>query len=199
MYSVSNNLGDFLASLEQQLLLPEQIGEQALQIAQEVILRLTEQNTSTLSDAVQCPIDVPRAELENQLQSLSESWRTLGQQLLDLMPYLPWQQRQEADHPDFMAGHANAQIIGPNGLVASDNLLIGISLLAPHVTYPDHHHPPAEVYLVLTEGEWRQEDQPWHHPGAGGYVYNQPHVVHAMRALDKPLLAIWCLPLVDKH
>lgn len=195
MHYVNNHVGDFLASLKQQLLLPEQVGEQAQQIGQEIILRLTREDTSTLTDAVQCPIDVSRAELENQLQSLSESWRTLGLQLLDLMPYLPWQQRQEPDHPTFMAGHANAQIIGPSGLVVSDNLLIGISLLAPHVTYPNHHHPPAEVYLVLTEGEWRQEDQPWHQPGAGGYVYNQPHVIHAMRSDDKPLLAIWCLPL----
>ena len=195
MHSVKNNLGDFLVSLEQQLQLPEQFAGAAQSVADTVINRLSEQNLANLNDPVACPIDVSRAELESQFQSQSDGWKTLGLQLLDLMPYLPWQQRQEADHPAFMAGHANAQIIGPDGLVVSDNLLIGISLLAPHVTYPDHHHPPAEVYLVLTEGEWRQEAKPWHQPGAGGYVYNHPHVIHAMCSADKPLLAIWCLPL----
>lgn len=188
-------LHSFVTSLARQLQLPEQIGEQAQAVAQEVLIRLGQQNFDSLADAVACPIAVPRAELESQFQSQSDAWKTLGQHLLDLMPYLPWQQRHEPNHPAFMTGHANAQIIGPDGLVKSQNLLIGISLLAPHVTYPDHHHPPAEVYLVLTEGEWRQEDKPWHQPGAGGYVYNHPNVIHAMRSADKPLLAIWCLPL----
>ena len=195
MYSLVNNLRHFLVSLERQLQLPEQFGEAAQSVADMVVDRLNEQNLANLNAPVACPIEVPRIELESQLQSLSKSWATLGRQLLDLMPYLPWQQRQEPDYPVFMAGHANAEIIGPNGLVASDNLLIGISLLAPHVTYPNHQHPPAEVYLVLTEGEWRQEDKPWHQPGAGGYVYNHPHVIHSMRSDAKPLLAIWCLPL----
>ena len=195
MHAVENNLGDFLVSLERQLQLPERFGGAAQSVADTVVDRLSEQNLASLNDPVACPIDVPSIELQSQLQSLSKSWKTLGQQLLDLMPYLPLQQRHEPDHPAFMAGHANAQIIGPNGLVVSDNLLIGISLLAPHVTYPNHQHPPAEVYLVLTAGEWRQEDQPWHQPGVGGYVYNHPHVIHAMRSDDKPLLAIWCLPL----
>ena len=195
MHQVHTNLENFITSLVKLLDLPDEFGHEAQEVGAEVIRLLAAQGISSLSEAYACPIEVDKQALVNQVQQLPDSWQTLGQTLLRLLPDLPWQQRQETDHPAFMAGHANAQIIGPNGLVASDNLLIGISLLAPHVTYPDHHHPPAEVYLVLTEGEWRQEDQPWHQPGAVGYVYNQPHVIHAMRSNNKPLLAIWCLPL----
>ena len=67
------------------------------------------------------------------------------------------------------------------------------SRVAPRVRYPDHQHPPEEIYVVMSEGEWRQENHPWFSPGAGGIVHNPPDIVHAMRSADAPLLAIWCL------
>jgi quercetin dioxygenase-like cupin family protein len=65
------------------------------------------------------------------------------------------------------------------------------------VQYIDHHHPPAEVYLVLSPGAWRQADGPWHEPGIGGTVFNTPNIVHAMKSAEAPLLAIWCLLVKD--
>ena len=61
--------------------------------------------------------------------------------------------------------------------------------------YPDHHHPPPEVYLSLTPGSWWKEGRSWTEPGIGGTVYNEPNVVHAMRSHGTPLFAFWCLPL----
>ena len=69
------------------------------------------------------------------------------------------------------------------------------AMMAPHTVYPDHHHPPQEGYVVLSAGQWRQAQGPWQTPGIGGWVYNPPDIVHAMRSGDQPLLAIWCLPL----
>ena len=70
-----------------------------------------------------------------------------------------------------------------------------VSLLAPHREYVDHHHPPPEVYLVLSPGEWRRRADPWFEPGVGGTVYNEPDVLHNMRSGNAPLFAFWCLPL----
>ncbi len=113
----------------------------------------------------------------------------------ELRPHLPWYRRPEPDLPGFMAGHANAVLMGHGGLVESKCIRIGLTLMAPHTVYPDHHHPPAEGYVVLSEGEWRQEQGPWKAPGVGGWVYNPPDIVHAMRSGPQPLLAIWCLLL----
>lgn len=120
---------------------------------------------------------------------------SLCEALDDLQAHLPWHRRPEPGQPAFMAGHANAVLMGPNGLVESRQLWIGVSLMAPHTVYPDHHHPPAEGYVVLSEGQWRQEQGPWRTPGTGGWVYNPPDIVHAMRSGPQPLLAVWCLPL----
>lgn len=119
----------------------------------------------------------------------------LGQALKALDPKIPWYRRPEAEKAgqEFVAGHANAMIVGPEGIERRNDVLIGVSLMAPHVTYPNHNHPPEEIYAVLSPGEWRQADGPWWAPGIGGMLYNPPNIVHAMRSGDRCLLAVWAL------
>ncbi|HVJ41594.1 MAG TPA: dimethylsulfonioproprionate lyase family protein [Dongiaceae bacterium] len=112
-----------------------------------------------------------------------------------LEPRLAWHRRKNAEDGGqrFRDGHANAIILGTSGLELRSDVLVGASLMAPGVQYVDHHHPPAEIYFVMTPGAWRQEQRPWHEPGRGGVVYNTPNIVHAMKSSDQPLLAVWCL------
>jgi quercetin dioxygenase-like cupin family protein len=90
-------------------------------------------------------------------------------------------------------GHANAMIIGPTGLEIRGDVQIGVSLLAPHVRYPDHNHEPEEVYFLLSPGRFQHGGSQWFEPGVGGTLYNEPNIKHAMASDDVPLLAIWCL------
>jgi hypothetical protein len=110
-------------------------------------------------------------------------------------PRLDWKARAgaETQGEQFRVGHANATIIGLEGLEIRRDVWIGVSLMAPHTQYPDHRHPPEEIYIVLSDGQWRQASDPWHEPGIGGVVYNPPNVVHAMRSAEQPLLALWFL------
>ena len=112
-----------------------------------------------------------------------------------LTPELAWRRRPGAAvHGErFRNGHANAEIVGPGGLEGRSDVLVGASLVAPGVRYIDHRHPPEEIYIVMSEGEWYREGRGWYPPGAGGTVYHPPNVVHAMRAGALPLLAVWTL------
>ena len=111
-------------------------------------------------------------------------------------PHLSWFCREDgtgtgsANFPD---GHGNALIVGPGGMAEHANVYVGASLLAPDVRYPDHTHPPEELYLVLSDGAFRNAETEWRRPGAGGLFHNPPGIVHAMRSGDGPLLAIWML------
>jgi quercetin dioxygenase-like cupin family protein len=114
---------------------------------------------------------------------------------------LPWKRRANAEMSGrrFADNHAYAEILGPfGGLEPRGDVRIGVSLMAPRLQYPDHHHPPEEIYLALSKGEWRQEEGPWYEPGMGGLVFNPSNVVHAMRSADTPLLALWCLWTADR-
>ena len=121
----------------------------------------------------------------------------LAAALSRLAPRLTWGRRTRADPADqpFYDGHANAMILGPGGLEERDDLWFGLSLIAPRVTYPDHHHPPEEVYLPLAPGEWWNARMDWTDPGWTGLIYNPPGILHAMRAGATPFLALWVLPL----
>lgn len=113
----------------------------------------------------------------------------------NLVSELAWRRRPGAEvhGEDFSEGHANALIVGPGGLEQRGDVLVGVSLVAPGVRYIDHQHPPEEIYIVMSDGEWYREGKGWYVPGAGGTVYHPPNVVHAMRAGAAPLLAVWIL------
>lgn len=112
-----------------------------------------------------------------------------------LAPRLCWRRRSgdATAGPGFEDGHANAMLLGPGGIEDRRDLWIGLSLLAPGIRYPDHQHAPEETYLVLSPGDFWQEDGDWFQPGVGGSFYNPPNILHAMRAGDEPLLALWAL------
>ena len=114
-----------------------------------------------------------------------------------LEPRLKWTRRATATPADsrFYNGHANAMLIGPGGIEERDDVMIGVTLMAPHVLYPVHDHPPEEVYLSLTSGHWWNAGMDWNEPGSGGTIYNPPGIAHTMRSGAKPLLALWLLPL----
>jgi len=119
----------------------------------------------------------------------------LADALQALSPRLAWYRRAGSQllPGPFHDGHASAIVKGPGGLEQRDDVKVGLSLMAPQVRYPDHQHPPEEIYVVLTPGQWRQRDGRWHEPGAGGIVHNPPGIVHAMRSGKSPLLAVWFL------
>ena len=130
------------------------------------------------------------------VETAHESLRGLVDRFKIIEPLLEWRRRSVYDSSasdNFVDGHANAMIIGPNGLEERGDIWLGVTLMAPNVRYPNHAHAPEEVYLVLSKGEFRQEDGAWFSPGIGGSFYNDPNIRHAMRSVETPLLALWAL------
>lgn len=113
-----------------------------------------------------------------------------------LMPDLHWVTRGGANagaSDNFLDSHANAMIVGPGGYERRSDVWFGVSLMAPHVRYPDHVHPPEETYLFMSRGEFKQASDPWIALGQGGSLYNPPESLHGMRSGADPFLAFWIL------
>ena len=139
------------------------------------------------------PLDAALAGLVARPSPLPE----LGAALAALAGGLSWYRRKNAEAvgQPFFDGHANAMLVGPGGLEQRDDAWVGVTVMAPQIVYPDHDHPPEEVYIALSPGEWWNADMEWTEPGPGGIIYNPPGILHAMRAGEGPLLALWFLPI----
>ena len=191
----STTLQAFLDSMHGAIRSRTQPNDPAALAADRIFTALERQGTP----APHSPDQVPACRhLEHALAAATQAGRPdteHARALAALAPQLTWYTRPGSDSADsqFATGHANATIIGKNGLEECPKVRIGVSLLAPDVSYPDHRHPPEEVYVPLSPGAWRQEDGPWREPGLTGVVYNPPNILHAMRSASVPLLATWCL------
>ena len=110
-------------------------------------------------------------------------------------PVLGWSRRSSGlrGSENYIEGHVHGMICGPGGAESRYDVLLGFSVMAPDVRYPDHSHPPEEAYVLFTEGAFRQRDGEWFNPGIGGGIHNPPGNQHAMRSGAVPFLAIWCL------
>ncbi len=125
----------------------------------------------------------------------SDLIRNLALAVAEIEPRLTWRPRAgAASHGEaFLRGHANAIVASVPGTATAGDVQIGVSLMAPHTQYPMHHHPPDEIYIVMSDGDWFQETAGWFTPGIGKLVYNPSDLVHAMRSGEQPLLAFWFL------
>jgi len=111
-----------------------------------------------------------------------------------LVPQLAWHKRpSDGSDKGFDDGHFNAIIAGNAGLVSLGPVLMGVSVMAPGVTYPTHRHPPDECYIALCPGQWWREGQGWWAPGIGNLVHNPGNQLHAMRSGSAPHLSLWVL------
>lgn len=116
-----------------------------------------------------------------------------------LGPWLVWSQnpnyRRKPPAPDFLDRYGYAVIAGPAegppALIGHAALALGVLLLGPRMLYPEHHHPATELYVPLNVGEWWRGTGPWRTEAPGIVIHHGPEVVHATRAGDAPLLAIY--------
>jgi mannose-6-phosphate isomerase-like protein (cupin superfamily) len=158
------------------------------------VLGIVEDRLRTVPDGEPAIPEAVRFPVCDQLDRILSSEAALEGAFRAVASRLGWYRRPGGDDR-FQDRHANAMLVGPNGLERREDLWIGATLMAPNTEYPVHHHPPEEIYLVLSEGDWWRDGEGWFTPGVGGTLYNPPHVRHAMRSHTRPLFAIWALPV----
>lgn len=162
----------------------------------ERVLRIVEERLRIVPDATPARIEPMRLPVCALLDEVSAPATPLHAAFGAVEPHLTWYSRKgDGGDDQFRAGHANTMLVGPNGLEVRDDLWIGATLMAPNTGYPVHHHPPEEIYLVLSAGDWWKATAGWFTPGIGGTVHNAPDTLHAFRAGAQPLFALWALPV----
>ena len=116
--------------------------------------------------------------------------------LAALGPSLGWVQNPNyvaaPPSPDFLENYGYAVLAGPGGLVASEELALGVLMLGPGIHYPTHRHPAVEIYIVAAgEAEWQRGEAPWRREPPGTVIRHESMMPHATRTLAEPLLAAY--------
>jgi hypothetical protein len=105
---------------------------------------------------------------------------------------LHWRQNSSYTDIAFLRGYAYCELLGPTGHWHTDRIALGLLLLGPGLTYPEHLHPATEIYVVLSgHAQWRQGNRPWRQRRPESVIEHASMEPHAMRTGAEPLLAAY--------
>jgi len=109
--------------------------------------------------------------------------------------HVRWTEFYEEDSwsKSFLPVFANGEGIGPDGRLFHNEIILGLFLLGPHTTYPEHAHPAEEFYIVLTGNpEFKVgADNDFELKNPGEVVLHHSDISHSIRSSDKPFYAIF--------
>lgn len=102
---------------------------------------------------------------------------------------LEWKYGYERPPKPLVKKYAFCEILGPNGPVKADDLILGFVLFAPSTTYPQHNHPEIEESYISISGSWSENNSAVFSPGS--LILNTPGAKHRITtgAIDPCLLA----------
>jgi Dimethlysulfonioproprionate lyase len=130
---------------------------------------------------------LPRA-----LARADASTRDVCMLLTELQGPLHWRQNGSYTDPKLLDGYAYCELLGPGGHWRNADVALGLLLLGPEVTYPEHVHPATETYVVLSgDADWRRGLTPWQSHPPGTVIRHESMEPHAMRTHAEPLLAAY--------
>lgn len=114
----------------------------------------------------------------------------LLQSLSELLPWTTFYLETDVTK-SFLSNFAIMEIVGPNGPIISQDVIVGLFLLGPHTWYPIHQHAAEEVYKIIAGNVRFFFDGQWVERQAGEHQYMQADVPHALQTAHEPLLTFY--------
>ncbi len=79
---------------------------------------------------------------------------------------LVWQWGYERIPKELAKRYAYCELLGPQGPIQSEELILGLVLFAPGTTYPQHRHEEIEESYISLAGAWSENDGAVYAPGS---------------------------------
>lgn len=115
-------------------------------------------------------------------QGLNERTAPLARALMRVQGELTWRYGYERMRPGLARKYAYAELLGPNGPVISENLILGAVLFAPKCTYPEHSHDGISESYICISGSVSDSNYSVFSPGS--LLFNPPKRAHRMTTGD---------------
>jgi dimethylpropiothetin dethiomethylase len=96
---------------------------------------------------------------------------------------LTWEWGYQQISKDLAKRYAYCEVLGPQGPVVADSLILGLVLFAPGTTYPRHSHTDIEESYISLGGAWSENDGAVYAPGS--LILNRPGHEHRITIGDR--------------
>jgi len=106
--------------------------------------------------------------------------------------WAPPQTSSDALYIQHSLAKVHVELLGPGGLVESDQVRIGLYGMLPDAEYGIRTHPAEELYVMLAgEVFWKRDTDPYllHMPGERSH--HPPMMEHANKTADKAFMSIY--------
>lgn len=90
----------------------------------------------------------------------------MARALREIRDWLTWEYGYEKMPRSLAKKYAYCEVLGPNGPVQCDDLILGFVLFAPDTTYPQHHHKEIEESYISISGAWSENNAAVYAPGS---------------------------------
>lgn len=108
---------------------------------------------------------------------------------------LPWALPETSDDAQYRRDSKKkmiVELIGPNGLMQSDTIRLGLYGILPGVNYGYRTHPAEEIFIMLAgEADWAKGDEGFITMRAGGRAHHPPMLRHATRTRQHPFMTMY--------
>lgn len=115
-------------------------------------------------------------------------------ELIAQMPF-NWTPPQTSSDLKYIAdsvAKVHVELVGPEGLVKSDEVRLGLYGMAPGHSYGIRTHLAEEVFVMLAgEAEWKKDDEPYKPLRAGRRAYHPSMTPHANRTREHAFMSIY--------
>ena len=108
---------------------------------------------------------------------------------------LLWEPPRTSSDPAYIAASikkAHVELIGPDGIVKSGKIRMGLYGMYPNADYGIRTHPAEEVFVMLAgEAWWKRGDEDYICETAGKRSYHPSMLPHATRTKDKAFMSVF--------
>ena len=115
-------------------------------------------------------------------QGLLERTAPLVRSIRRVIGELAWRYGYERVPRGLVRKYGYAELMGPNGPVASERLILGLVLFAPRCTYPAHSHDGIKESYICLSGVLSESDAGVYSPGS--LLFNPPNKAHRITTGD---------------
>ena len=107
----------------------------------------------------------------------------------------PWAPPQTSSDPNYIEHSlpkVHVELLGPEGLIKSDGLRLGLYGMLPYFEYGIRIHPAEEVFLMLAgEALWKRGDQQYAPLGPGERSLHPSMLPHANKTEELSFMSIY--------